>query len=192
MFHLLWLAGATGSWKDTVIDEVLMPLWCVSVRTSDVLKREIPKRFPKITDISSLPPTKLAQLGKIIRKDSGEDYFTQLAIQEIIYEPYKIVNWLRRKEEFDAIHTANGWVILVISDITKSVERILNVRKRTSDMSISRDEILGHIKQEKEVLDNLKTKADLVLWNVFSTKERFVKYAKRQITTFLEQEDKKE
>lgn len=151
-----------------------------------MLKQEIPKRFPKIIDASWLPPTKLAQLGKKIRRDYGEDYFTQLAMQQLLHDPYKIVNWLRRKEEFDAIHTAGGWVILVISDIAKSVERVLDVRQRASDMSLSRNELWKHIQQEKKDLDFLKNEADVVLWNVFSTKEKFIEYARKQITTFLE------
>lgn len=192
MFHQLWLAWATGSGKDTVIDEVLIPLWYVSIRTSDMLRREIPKIFPKITDASWLSPTKLAQLGKKIRRDYGEDYFTQLAMQEGLYDPLSIVNWLRRKEEFNAIHTAGGWVILVISDTAKSVERVLDIRRRASDMSLSREEIWEHIQQEKKDLDSLKDRADLVLWNEFPTKGKFLEYAKRQITAFIETESERE
>lgn len=110
-------------------------------------------------------------------------------MQKNLYEPNKIVNWLRRKEEFDAIHEAGGQVILVISDISRSVRRVVEGRQRASDMVISRDEILAHIKQEKENLEYLRKKADLVLWNEFSTREKFVQYARALIMSFLEQED---
>ncbi|MEI6710716.1 MAG: hypothetical protein WCK88_00085 [bacterium] len=56
-------------------------------------------------------------------------------------------------------------------------------------MKVSRDEIEAHIKKEKKDLDFLKQKADLVLWNEFPTKERFIEYARRQISTFLEREN---
>gem|GEM_PF-3790070 len=62
-------------------------------------------------------------------------------------------------------------MILVISDITRSVQRVLEVRQRASDMSISRDDILAHIRQEKKDLDCLRVRADLILWNEFSTRE---------------------
>jgi len=57
-----------------------------------MLRGEILKIFPKITDVHALSPTRLAQLGKKIRRDYGEDYFTQLAMQKAVYEPYSIVN----------------------------------------------------------------------------------------------------
>ncbi len=110
-------------------------------------------------------------------------------MQGTVYEPLIIVNWLRRKEEFDAIHTAGGRVILVISDIEKSVERVLDIRQRASDMVLSREEIWKHIQQEKKDLDCLRRQADLVLWNEFPTKEKFIEYAKRQIMTFLEADE---
>jgi len=74
----------------------------------------------------------------------------------------------------------------VISDIAKSVERVMDIRQRASDMTLSRDEIWKHIRKEKKDLDCLREEADLVLWNDFSSKEEFVHYAKAQIRAFME------
>jgi len=190
MISLLWIAWATGSGKNTVIEEILRPLWFVSFRTSDMLKREIPKKFPKITDIDWLTPTKLAQLKKIIWRENWEDCLIQLALLDSLHEPQSIVDWLQSREEFDAIHTAGWWVILTISDIAKSVKRALDAHKRTATVvNTSWDEIRRRIKKEKKELDCLRNNADLVLLNNFSTSESFIEYARRQITDFLEQED---
>jgi len=74
----------------------------------------------------------------------------------------------------------------VISDIAESVERVMDIRKRASDITLSRDEIWKYIKKEKKDLDCLRSRADLVLWNDFSTKEKFVHYARAQIMAFME------
>lgn len=183
---LLWVAGATASGKDTLIDEVLSPLWFVSLKTSSMLRRAIPLFYEWIKeDISNMSPVRLNELGTGIREVHGPDFFTQLAIHEPILWTQRVINGIRREEEFDAIHQNNGHVILVVSSIKEALRRAMEVRQRWIDKTVNKNSLRQHIIREKRELDPLSFKADLVLINNFKTKEEFIDFARRKIMHLL-------
>ncbi|MBP7806096.1 hypothetical protein KA057_00255 [Candidatus Gracilibacteria bacterium] len=183
---LLGVAGATASGKDTLIDKVLSPLGFVSLKTSSMLRRAIPLFHHGIQEnVADMSPVRLDELGTEIREVHGQDFFTQLAIHENILGTQRVVNGMRRGEEFDAIHQNNGLVVLVISGIQESVRRALEVRQRGIDRNINKTSLRDHIKREKKELDDLSSRADLVLVNNFKTKEEFIDFARGKIINLL-------
>lgn len=165
---LLWVAGATASGKDTFIDEVLTPLWFTALKTSAMLRRTIPLFYDWIEeDVNDMSPVRLNELGTGIREVHGEDFFTQLAIHEEIAWEKRVINGIRRREEFDAIHRNKGIVVLVVSSVKESLRRALKIRQRWIDKGIDQVSLREHIKREKRELDPLSSKADLVLLNNF-------------------------
>lgn len=185
---LLWVAGATASGKDTLIDEVLSPLWFVSLKTSSMLRRAIPLFYPEIReDVNLISPIRLNELGTGIRAVHGQDFFAQLVIHEEIEWSRKVINGIRRWEEFDAVHQNDGLVILVASSVKEALRRVIEVRQRSIDKSISRTILEEHIAREKEELDQLSPRADLVLVNNFKTKTRFINFSRWKMQAFFEQ-----
>ena len=150
-----------------------------------MLRQAIRLLFDKEGNPDDMSPAELAQLGIKIRERYGQDYFTQLAIKQPITTDLRVVNGLRRKEEFRAIHDAGGKVILVITDIAVSVDRVLSIRQRKTDLLMTRDEILRHIQDEKNDLDPLTAEADVVIVNNFWSAEEFLANARQQIKTLI-------
>jgi ribose 1,5-bisphosphokinase PhnN len=183
---LLWVAGATASGKDTLIDEVLSPLWFISIKTSSMLRRAIPVFYDWIQEnVDGISPVKLNELGTGIREVHGQDFFTQLAIHEPISWTQRVINGIRREEEFDAIHSNNGRVILVISSTKEALRRAIEVRQRWMDQTVNKSSLRQHIWREKREVDPLSYKADLVLVNDFKTKEEFIDFARWKIINLL-------
>lgn len=186
MNTVVWVAGATASGKDSIIDEVFEPLGYMSIKTSSMLRRAIPLFYEWFSsDVDALLPKQLNELGTGIREVHGQDFFTQLAIHEDIPWTQRVINGIRRWEEFDAIHDNNGRVILIISEVEASIDRALTVRQRPIDVESGQESLRQHIVREKEELDWLSEKADLILINNFSTKEDFIVYAREKILDLL-------
>lgn len=178
--NLIWCAWWTSAGKDEFINGVLLPLGFTARKTSDMLRWAIPAFFGTdfSWDVKSLSPVELNEYGGKIREVHGQDIFTMLAIHEDTGNENRVINWVRRAEEFSAIHKYGGRVILIMCDVDTAVKRVIE-RKRLIDQRVDEEAIRAHIIREQDTLHRARNWADAILTNNFWTVDEFIDYAGR-------------